>query len=88
MYLTIKKGRHRSTWLPKFTCKNEVVGKVTFLGDFSYEILNQEDTHKVVGISDGWHHRKTSSIRLGFRWNLKTEEWAKNYKKVNCSRNR
>lgn len=74
MLFTIKKGNHRSTWLPKFTCKNEVVGKVTFLGDFSYEIFNQEDTNKLCGLSDGWHHRKTSSIRLGFRWNLKTEE--------------
>ena len=74
MLYTIKKGNHRSTWLPKFTCKNEVVGKVTFLGDFSYEILNQEDTNKLCGLSDGWHHRKASSIRLGFRWNLKTEE--------------
>ena len=50
-----------------------MVGKVTFLGDFSYEIFNQEDTNKVVGISDNWHHHK-DSIRLGFRWNLKTEE--------------
>ena len=51
-----------------------MVGKVTFLGDFSYEIFNQEDTNKLCGLSDGWHHRKTSSIRLGWRWNLKTEE--------------
>ena len=50
-----------------------MVGKVTFLGDFSYEIFNQEDTNKVVGISDNWSHHK-DSIRLGFRWNLKTEE--------------
>ena len=73
MLYTIKKGNHRSTWLPKFTCKNEVVGKVTFLGDFSYEIFNQEDTHKLTGISDNWSHHK-DSIRLGWRWNLQTEE--------------
>ena len=71
MFLEIKEGRHRcNRWLPKFTFKDIIIGKVTFLGDFSYDIgaKHQKDSNKVIGLSNGFWHR-WSSIRVGWRWN-------------------
>lgn len=70
MFLTIKKGKHRSNWwLPKLTFKKMIIGKITFLGDHEYNIGKyQKDSNKVVGLSDNFFHHM-DSIRLGFRWN-------------------
>ena len=70
MFLEIKEGRHRcNRWLPKFTFKDIIIGKVTFLGDFYYNIgaKHQKDSNKVIGLSNGFWHR-WSSIRVGWRW--------------------
>jgi hypothetical protein len=70
MYLTIKKGKHRSNWwLPKLTFKKTIIGKITFLGDHEYDIGKyQKDSNKIIGFSNGIWHRY-NSIRIGFRWN-------------------
>lgn len=68
MIYTIKKGSHRSTWLPRFTFKNEIKFEFEFIGNQEYSIDTQEDTNKIIGLSDNWHHHK-DSFRLGWRWN-------------------
>lgn len=68
MIYTIKNGSHRSRWIPSFTFKNNISGKIRFLSDMSYKINKQKDTNKLIGISDGWHHHK-NSIRIGWRYN-------------------
>ena len=71
MYLEIKEGRHRcNRWLPKLTFKDIIIGKVTFLGDFSYDIgdKHQKDSNKLTGLSNGLHHH-IGSVRIGWRWN-------------------
>lgn len=69
MYFTIKKGRHRSVWFPRFTFKRVLIGSFTLLGDFSYDIgKKQTDSNKLIGLSNGIWHRY-NSIRVGFRWN-------------------
>ena len=70
MYLTIKKGKHRSNWwLPKLTFKSVIVGKVTFLDDHEYDIGKyQKDSNKICGLSDNFSHHM-DSIRLGWRYN-------------------
>lgn len=70
MFLTIKKGKHRSNWwLPKLTFKKIIVGRITFLGDHEYDIGKyQKNSNKICGLSDNFFHHM-DSIRLGFRWN-------------------
>lgn len=67
--LVIKKGNHYSRWFPSFTFSKRTSGLIIFKGDFSYSINSQKDTNKLVGLSNAWHHHK-SSIRIGWRWNL------------------
>ena len=70
MEFNIKKGNHRSRWFPNFTTKKVLIGKITFIGDFSYDIgsKHQKDSNKICGLSNGIRHRY-NSIRIGFRWN-------------------
>ena len=71
MIYTINKGSHRSTWLPKFTLLNNAFISFAFETDPSYILENkqdQEDTNKIFGISDGWHHHQ-HSVRIGWRYN-------------------
>lgn len=69
MEFNIKKGNHRSRWFPKFTTKKVLIGKVTFIGDFSYDIgsKHQKDSNKICGLSDNFSHHQ-DSIRLGWFW--------------------
>ncbi len=68
MIYRIKKGCHRSSWIPTITFSESISGSFSFLGDFEYAIDSQEDTNKLVGLSDGWTHHE-NSIRIGWRWN-------------------
>lgn len=68
--ITIKKGNHYSRWFPSFTVNKRIAGLVIFKGDFSYSIDKQKDTNKLIGLSNSWHHHK-SSVRIGWRWNEK-----------------
>lgn len=65
--MKIKKGTHKPFRLPELVLKNTIKGFVLFNGDFSYKIDKQEDTNKLFGFSDGWHHHQ-DSIRLGWRY--------------------
>lgn len=69
MEFNIKKGNHRSRWFPKFTTKKVLIGKITFIGDFSYDIgsKHQKDSNKICGLSDNFSHHQ-DSIRLGWFW--------------------
>ena len=66
----IKKGNHKSTWLPSLTCKSTIKGTVTFIGNHKYTIPKQYDTNKIIGLSDNYSHHK-DSIRIGWRWSTK-----------------
>lgn len=71
--VTIFKGNHYSNWwfsLPTF--KRLLLGTVEFEDDFSYSIAKQEDTNKLIGLSDSWHLHK-HSIRLGWRWDITSQ---------------
>jgi len=68
MLYRIKIGSHGSSWIPSITFRESISGSFSFLGDFEYVIDSQEDTNKLVGLSDGWTHHK-NSIRIGWRWN-------------------
>jgi hypothetical protein len=68
MIYTIKKGKHRSTYVPEFTCKNAIIGTFEFVDDPKYTIDKQKDTNKMIGLSDAIHHH-WNSIRIGWRWN-------------------
>lgn len=70
MIYIIKKGRHRSTYVPEITCKNAIIGTFEFVDDPKYIIDKQKDTNKMIGLSDGIHHH-WNSIRIGWRWNEK-----------------
>jgi hypothetical protein len=72
MNFIIEQGKHycKQWWRLRFTTKKVLIGKATFLGDFSYDIgaKHQKDSNKLIGLSDSWHHH-ISSIRIGWRWN-------------------
>lgn len=65
MVFTIRKGKHRSWWIPILTARRKIEGTFKFLGDVSYK--DSIDTNKLFGLSDSFYHRK-SSIRLGWRF--------------------
>jgi hypothetical protein len=68
MNFIIEQGKHycKQWWRLRFTTKKVLIGKATFLGDFSYDIgaKHQKDSNKLIGLSDSWHHH-ISSIRKG-----------------------
>ena len=64
MIFSIEKGRHRSSFLPSFTFKNIISGQFSLL---EISEINSEDTNKIIGLSDNWHHHK-DSIRIGWRY--------------------
>lgn len=69
MEIEIKKGNHYcNKWFPSFTFKSKISGSFKFIGNFYYDIEKQEDTNKLVGLSDSLfgHHR--DSIRIGWRY--------------------
>jgi hypothetical protein len=71
MEYTIKKGHHYSDNLfPHFTFKKGIYGSFKFTSDASYNIDKQEDTNKLIGLSDSYYHHD-SSFRLGWRWDYK-----------------
>lgn len=71
MKFTIKEGNHYpNLTFPLFRFTRVLEGTFILEGDFSYEILKQYDTNKLIGLSDGFHHH-LNSIRLGFRWSTK-----------------
>ena len=73
MIYTVKKGCHRSSWLPRFTFDTELILYFEFLTDPSYLLENksdQGDTNKIFGISDSWHHHR-HSIRIGWRYDTR-----------------
>jgi hypothetical protein len=67
MIYTIKKNKHYSSIIPKIVCNNYIKGTINFLNDVKYDVENQGDTNKIIGLSDNWHHHK-DSIRLGWRY--------------------
>lgn len=69
MVYKIRKGCHRAGWFLRLTKSRGIKGKIKFLSGFDYNIKNQKDTNKIVGLSDGWFHH-INSVRLGWRWNL------------------
>jgi hypothetical protein len=76
MVYTINKGEHRSAWFPQFTTKTKLQIGFQFISDPSYILDNktdQNDTNKIFGISDSWHHQR-HSIRLGWRYDTKLEK--------------
>ena len=76
MVYVIKKGSHRSTWLPKFTFKTSLKFSFKFLSDPSYILNNkadQGDTNKIFGILDSWDHQK-HSVRIGWRYDAKLKK--------------
>ena len=71
MKFKIKKGNHYpNLTFPRICFSKVLEGPFILEGDFSYEILKQYDTNKLIGLSDGFHHH-LNSIRLGFRWSTK-----------------
>ena len=71
MKFKIKKGNHYpNLTFPRICFSKVLEGTFILEGDFSYEILKQYDTNKLIGLSDGFHHH-LNSIRLGFRWSTK-----------------
>ena len=71
MRFTIKKGNHYpNLTFPRICFSKVLEGTFILEGDFSYEILKQYDTNKLIGLSDGFHHH-LNSIRFGFRWSTK-----------------
>lgn len=71
MIYKIKKGSHRSTFWPKLTLKDTLVGTFKFIEGYDYSIEKQEDSNKLIGLSDNWHHHM-DSIRIGWRVDPKT----------------
>jgi hypothetical protein len=71
MNYIIEQGKHycKEWWRLRFTTKKVLIGKATFLGDFSYDIgaKHQKDSNKLIGLSDSWHHHR-NSIRIGWYW--------------------
>lgn len=67
MEIKIKINSHRSFNLPRLRT-NCIKGTVVFCEDFEYIIDKQEDTNKLIGLSDSYYHMK-NSIRIGWRWN-------------------
>lgn len=66
MLYTIYKGHHyNNKWIFPIVFKKTIQGYCKFI-EWNYKINKMYDTHKITGISDGWHHRK-DSIRLGWR---------------------
>lgn len=63
----ISKGKHRSTWFPKFffTKKNYVKVHFVFTEDFFVDAGNQQ-INKIGGVSFGFNHHK-NSFRVGWR---------------------
>ncbi len=74
MHFLIEKNSHYAnfTW-PRIIWSKVLEGTFSLKEDFSYNILLQKDTNKLIGLSDGWHHHN-NSIRLGFRWNEREEK--------------
>jgi hypothetical protein len=70
MIIRIKKDKHRCNKIIPIIKLNTVEGYVLFDGDFEYNILKQEDTNKLVGLSDSYFHH-INSIRIGWRWSVK-----------------
>lgn len=70
MIITIKKDKHRCDKIIPIIKINTVEGYVLFSCNFEYNILKQEDTNKLVGLSDSYFHH-INSIRIGWRWSLK-----------------
>lgn len=65
MVFTIRKGKHRSWWIPIFTARKKVEGTFQFHGDVSYK--DSIDSNKLFGLSDSFSHHK-ASVRLGWRF--------------------
>ena len=66
----IKRGKHKSSSVLKFTNKKELSFKVRFDESCKYQTLdpvNQWDVNKLFGLSDGGSHIKNSA-RFGWRW--------------------
>jgi hypothetical protein len=67
MIFTINKNTHKSFRFPRLTFERKIVGQFNFLSGYDYEIDNQKDTNKLIGISDDIHHH-SNSIRIGWRY--------------------
>lgn len=73
MVYKIKKGKHKSWYLPKFIWRNALDFNFQFLSEPSYiceDSDNQEDINKIYGFSDSWNHHK-HSIRIGWYYDKK-----------------
>lgn len=73
MVYKIKKGKHKSWYLPKFIWRNTLDFSFQFLSEPSYiceDSDNQEDINKIYGFSDSWNHHK-HSIRIGWYYDTK-----------------
>ncbi len=52
MIYTIKKNKHYSSIIPKIVCNNYIKGTINFLNDVKYDVTNQGDTNKIIGINN------------------------------------
>ena len=68
MIYKIKKGRHKSRYIPKICWKKEFTFNIQFLSPPQYISRyshNQEDINKIYGFSDSWNHHN-HSLRIGW----------------------
>lgn len=71
MKFVIEKGKHYSSWFPRLVWGNKLSYKNITIGhsyDFrESEVFNEyQPVHKLIGLSDNWHHHK-DSVRIGWR---------------------